>query len=95
MLLEGKHEYFSTGESSATKILTKTDIDAELEMMRSMTPQQAAAMAVKVVAEAEAAILEAEKAATEAEAAEADAELAKVFAAAAMKALKQTTLCTW
>ncbi|KAI3808516.1 hypothetical protein L1987_24467 [Smallanthus sonchifolius] len=81
---------------STIKILTKAEIDAELEKMRSMTPQQAAAMAVKAVAEAEAAILEAERAAREAETAEADAKLAKVFAAAAaMRALKQTTLCTW
>ncbi|KAI7727097.1 hypothetical protein M8C21_021032, partial [Ambrosia artemisiifolia] len=80
---------------STTKILTKADIDAELEKMRCMTPQQAAAMAVKAVAEAEAAIAEAEKAAREAENAEADANLAKVFAAAAaMRAVKQTTLCT-
>lgn len=81
-------------QECATKILTKADIDAELERMWKMTPQQAAAMAVKAVAEAEAAISEAEKAARDAEAAEADAELAKVFAAAAMRALKQTALCT-
>ncbi|KAD5960936.1 hypothetical protein E3N88_12409 [Mikania micrantha] len=78
------------------KILTKAEIDAELEKMKGMTPQQAAAMAVKAVAEAEAAIAEAERAAREAEAAEADARLAKVLAAAAaMRTVKQTTLCTW
>ncbi|KAF5798816.1 putative transcription factor MYB-HB-like family [Helianthus annuus] len=83
------------GPMSAPKILTKAEIDAELEKMRGMTPQQAAAMAVKAVAEAEAAIAAAERAAKEAETAEADANLAKVFAAAAaMRAVKQTTLCT-
>ncbi|KAL8211082.1 hypothetical protein R6Q57_005519 [Mikania cordata] len=80
---------------NAIKILTKAEIDAELEKMKGMTPQQAAAMAVKAVAEAEAAIAEAERAAREAEAAEADARLAKVLAAAAMRTVKQTTLCTW
>nr|XP_043635081.1 telomere repeat-binding factor 1-like [Erigeron canadensis] len=89
LLLEVEQECCLSG----TKILTKADIDAELEKMRIMTPRQAAAMAVKVVAEAEAALLEAEKAAREAEVAEADAESAKAFAAAAMRAVKQTALC--
>lgn len=91
-LLQGVTQEFCP--VSSTKILTKADVDAELEKMRSMTPQQAAAMAVKAVAEAEVALSEAEKAAREAEAAEAEAELAKKFAAAAMQALKQTALCT-
>ncbi|KVI08924.1 telomere repeat-binding factor 1-like [Cynara cardunculus var. scolymus] len=94
LLLEVKQEYCSMEETGATKILTKADIDAELEKMRSMTPQQAAAVAVKAVAEAEAAISEAERAEREAQAAEADAELARVFAAAAMQSLKRTALCT-
>lgn len=93
-LLDVKQECCLMGEASATKILTKAEIDAELEKMRSMTPQQAAAVAVKAVAEAEAAISEAERAEREAEAAEADAELARVFAAAAMQSLKRTALCT-
>ncbi|KAK1440670.1 hypothetical protein QVD17_06499 [Tagetes erecta] len=91
LLLEGIQECCPT---STIKILTKAEIDAELEKMWSMTPQQAAAMAMKAVAEAEAAISEAERATREAETAEADAELAKIYAAAAMRALKQTTLCT-
>ncbi|KAJ9540729.1 hypothetical protein OSB04_027235 [Centaurea solstitialis] len=95
LLLEVKAESCPMGEMSATKILTKAEIDAELEKMRSMTPQEAAAVAVKAVAEAEAAISEAERAEREAEAAEADAELARVFAAAAMQSLKRTALCTW
>lgn len=83
--------------NSTPKILTKAEIDAELAKMWSMTPQQAADMAVKAVAEAEAAILEAERAAMEAETAEADANVAKVFAAAtaAVVGLKRPTLCTW
>lgn len=91
LLLEANQE----NRPSAAKILTKAEIDAELEKMLSMTPQQAAAIATKAVAEAEAAIKEAEQATREAEAAEADAELAKVFAAAAIRELKQTALCTW
>lgn len=67
---------------------TKGQIDLELQKMRSMTPQEAAAAAAQAVAEAEAAIAEAEEAAREAEAAEADAEAAQAFAEAAMKTLK-------
>ncbi|XP_076952569.1 single myb histone 6-like [Bidens hawaiensis] len=95
LLLEVKQECCTM--SSTPKILTKAEIDAELVKMWSMTPQQAADMAVKAVAEAEAAILEAERAAMEAETAEADANVAKVFAAAtaAVRGHKRTTLCTW
>lgn len=92
LLQEGIQECCPT---STIKIPTKAEVDAELEKMWSMTPQQAAAMAMKAVAEAEAAISEAERAAREAETAEADAELAKAYAAAAMRAFKQTSLCTW
>nr|GEU45472.1 hypothetical protein [Tanacetum cinerariifolium] len=45
--------YFSNGETSGIKILTKEEKEAELEKMWSMTPQQAAAIAMEVVAEAE------------------------------------------
>ncbi|XP_071691682.1 telomere repeat-binding factor 1-like [Rutidosis leptorrhynchoides] len=67
---------------------TKGQIDLELQKMRNMTPQEAAAAAAQAVAEAEAAIAEAEEAAREAEAAEADAEAAQAFAEAALKTLK-------
>lgn len=70
---------------------TRGQIDLELQKMRSMTPQEAAAVAAQAVAEAEAAIAEAEEAAREAEAAEADAEAAQAFAEAAMKTLKGRT----
>ncbi|KAI7733885.1 hypothetical protein M8C21_013941 [Ambrosia artemisiifolia] len=70
---------------------TRGQIDLELQKMRSMTPQEAAAAAAQAVAEAEAAMAEAEEAAREAEAAEADAEAAQAFAEAAMKTLKGRT----
>lgn len=71
-----------------TNILTRSQIDLELEKIRSMTPQEAAAFAARAVAEAEAAIAEAEEAAKEAEAAEADAEAAQAFADATTKSAK-------
>ncbi|XP_022843786.1 single myb histone 1-like isoform X2 [Olea europaea var. sylvestris] len=74
------------------RILTKAEVDAELEQMKSMTAQEAAAAAAQAVAEAEAAIAEAEAAAREAEEAEAEAEAAQCFAEAAMKALKCNTI---
>ncbi|KAI3774662.1 hypothetical protein L1987_49221 [Smallanthus sonchifolius] len=92
--LEGKQK----GSSSVSRVdkdeisvPTKSQIDLELQKMRSMTPQEAAAAAAQAVAEAEAAIAEAEEAAREAEAAEADAEAAQAFAEAAMKTLKGRT----
>ncbi|KAL8234670.1 hypothetical protein R6Q59_020770 [Mikania micrantha] len=92
--LEGKQK----GSSSAPRVdkdeisvPTKSQIDLELQKMRSMTSQEAAAAAAQAVAEAEAAIAEAEEAAREAEAAEADAEAAQAFAEAAMKTLKGRT----
>ncbi|KAF5786832.1 putative transcription factor MYB-HB-like family [Helianthus annuus] len=92
--LEGKQK----GSSSTPRVdkeeiivPTKSQIDLELQKMRSMTPQEAAAAAAQAVAEAEAAMAEAEEAAREAEAAEADAEAAQAFAEAAMKTLKGRT----
>lgn len=70
---------------------TRGQIDLELQKMRSMSAQEAAAAAAQAVAEAEAAIAEAEEAAREAEAAEADAEAAQAFAEAALKTLKGRT----
>ncbi|VFQ75345.1 unnamed protein product [Cuscuta campestris] len=79
--------------SNGIRILTKAQIDAELEKMRSMNAQEAAIAAAQAVAEAEAAIAEAERAALEAEEAEAEAEAAHCFAEAASKALNfQTTI---
>ena len=51
--LEVKQGCFLTGETSAIKILTKAENDAELEKTWSMTPQQTAVIAMEVVAEAE------------------------------------------
>ncbi|KAL7131667.1 hypothetical protein ABFS83_12G019400 [Erythranthe nasuta] len=67
--------------------LTKAQIDAELEKMKSMSAKEAVAAAAKALAEAEAAIALAEAAALEAEEAEAEAEAAHCFANAAQKTL--------
>jgi myb proto-oncogene protein len=88
LLLEGRQRVFPKVEKDDTHMFTKSQIDLELEKMRTMTPQEAAAAAAQAVAEAEAAIAEAEDAAREAEEAEADAEVAQAFAAAAVKTLK-------
>ncbi|XP_068656753.1 telomere repeat-binding factor 1-like [Aristolochia californica] len=74
-------------EREEVSLLTKTQIDAELMKMRSMSTQDAAAAAAQAVAEAEGAMLEAEQAAREAEAAEADADAAQAFAEAALMTL--------
>ncbi|KAL5064103.1 hypothetical protein RYX36_025840 [Vicia faba] len=79
-------------KSGEVNILSKSQIDAELSKVTSMTAQEAAAAAAKAVAEAEVAIAQAEAAAREAEAAEAEAEAAQVFAKAAKKALKSKML---
>ncbi|KAK2965535.1 hypothetical protein RJ640_030583 [Escallonia rubra] len=88
LLLEEKQKVSTVVEMNGIKVLTKAQIDAELEKMRRMTAQEAAAAAAQAVAEAEAAISDAEVAAREAEDAERDAEVAQAFAEVAMKALK-------
>ncbi|OVA09389.1 SANT/Myb domain [Macleaya cordata] len=88
LLLEGRQRDSPIKEKVGIKVLTKSQIDAELAKMRNMTAQEAAAAAARAVAEAEAAMAEAEQAAREAEAAEADAEAAEVFAQAALVTLK-------
>lgn len=88
LLSEGRQRVLPKFEKDDAHMLTKSMIDLELEKMRTMTPQEAAAAAAQAVAEAEAAIAEAEEAAREAEEAEADAEVAQAFAAAAVKTLK-------
>ncbi|XP_047956855.1 telomere repeat-binding factor 2-like [Salvia hispanica] len=95
LLLEygAKKNHFQA-EGSSVVLLSKAEIDAELEQMRRMSPEEAAAAAAIAVAEAEAAIAEAEAAAREAEEAEAEAEAAQCFADAAQKALNcQTMRC--
>ncbi|KAF5961086.1 hypothetical protein HYC85_002295 [Camellia sinensis] len=94
-LLDGKQKNILKVEKNEIKIPTKSQIDAELEKMKTMTAHEAAAAAAQAVAEAEAAIAEAEEAAREAEQAEAEAEAAQLFAEEAMKALKCRTVCTW
>ncbi|GAB2279580.1 hypothetical protein Dimus_014223 [Dionaea muscipula] len=92
---DGKHGDQLNFDKNETRVFTKPQVEAELERMRGMTPQEAAALAAQAVAEAEAAIAAAEAAAQEAEAAEAEAEAAQVFAEAAMKALKCQRLRAW
>ncbi|XP_020554937.1 telomere repeat-binding factor 1 isoform X2 [Sesamum indicum] len=88
LLLEnGAKKDPSEAERNSVILLTKAKIDAELEKMKSMSAEEAAAAAAQAVAEAEAAIAEAEAAAREAEEAEAEAEAAQCFADAAQKAL--------
>ncbi|KAG8478441.1 hypothetical protein CXB51_028267 [Gossypium anomalum] len=88
LLLEGRPKDSSKAKKKGINILTKTQVNADLLKMRSMTAEEAAAAAAQAVAEAEVAIAEAEKAAREADVAEAEAEAAKIFAKAAEKALK-------
>ncbi|XP_057754727.1 telomere repeat-binding factor 1 [Arachis stenosperma] len=88
LLMDGRQKASLRGDKEETNVLTKSQVDLELAKIRSMSAQEAAAVAARAVAEAEAAIAEAEEAAREAEAAEADAEAAQAFADAAMKTLK-------
>lgn len=81
-------------EKNGVVLLSKAKIDAELEKMKSMNAEEAAAAAAQAVAEAEAALAEAEAAAREAEEAEAEAEAAQCFADAAQKAL-QYQISVW
>ncbi|EPS63328.1 hypothetical protein M569_11457, partial [Genlisea aurea] len=75
------------GCEDSVVVITKAQVDAELEKMKCMTAEEAAAAAAQAVAEAEAAIEAAEIAAREAEEAEAEAEAARCFAIATRKAL--------
>ncbi|KAG0469801.1 hypothetical protein HPP92_016501 [Vanilla planifolia] len=85
---KSKASYSEAKRSEDEKCMAKLQIDAELERMRNMSAQEAAAAAAQAIAEAEKAIAEAEEATQEAEAAEADAEAAQAFAEAAMLTLK-------
>ncbi|KAL5227723.1 hypothetical protein ABZP36_015988 [Zizania latifolia] len=71
-------------KNNNVKQLSKPQVDAELDKMKGMSKEEAAAFAAKAVAEAEVAIAEAEEAARAAEAAEAEAEAAKAFLDAVM-----------
>ncbi|KAL8472893.1 hypothetical protein ACS0TY_029280 [Phlomoides rotata] len=94
LLLENgfKKDSLENGSRNGVVLLTKAKIDAELEKMKSMNAEEAAAAAARAVAEAEAAIADAEAAAREAEEAEAEAEAAQCFADAAQKALHFQTI---
>ncbi|KAF8684767.1 hypothetical protein HU200_044189 [Digitaria exilis] len=71
-----------------SRTLTRSQVDAELAHIATMTAEEASAAAARAVAEAEAIMAEAEAAATEAEVAEADAQAAQAFAEAAFLTLK-------
>ncbi|XP_073151677.1 single myb histone 1-like [Henckelia pumila] len=91
-LPNGTKNTLSEADKRGAHFLTKAQIDAELEKMKSMTAEEAAVAAARAVAEAEAAIAEAELAAREAEEAEAEAEAARCFADAAVKTLSYKTI---
>ncbi|XP_058762156.1 telomere repeat-binding factor 1-like [Vicia villosa] len=88
LLLEGRQKGSMKFEIDDSNMPSQSEIDYELEKLRSMSAEEAAAVAARAVAEAEAAIAEAEEATKEAEAAEADADVAQAFADAAMKSVK-------
>ncbi|CAI8590322.1 unnamed protein product [Vicia faba] len=88
LLLEGSQKGSMKFDIDDTNMPSQSEIDYELEKLRSMSAEEAAAVAARAVAEAEAAIAEAEEATREAEAAEADADVAQAFADAAMKSVK-------
>ncbi|XP_023527383.1 telomere repeat-binding factor 1-like [Cucurbita pepo subsp. pepo] len=92
LLLDDQHRASVRDNRDEICTLAKAQMDLELAKMRTMTSEEAAAVAARAVAEAEAAIAEAEEAAREAEAAEADAAAAQSFAEAAMKTLKGRNL---
>ncbi|XP_062215147.1 single myb histone 6-like isoform X2 [Phragmites australis] len=79
LLEDVQREPFKVGSDDG-KTLTRSQVDAELARMATMTAEEAAAAAARAVAEAEAIMAEAEAAAREAEAAEADAQAAQAFA---------------
>ena len=73
MLEDVQREPFKVG-SDDSKTLTRSQVDAELAHMATMSAEAAAVAAARAVAEADAIMAEAEAAAREAEAAEADAQ---------------------
>ncbi|GAA0157694.1 chromatin/chromatin-binding, or -regulatory protein [Lithospermum erythrorhizon] len=95
LLLGGGKKDFSKPDNNVGRILTKSQVDTELETMRSMTVREAVAAAARAIVEAELAMAEAEKAAREAEEAEAEAETVKCFAEAAMRALRPRIQRAW
>lgn len=88
LLLDGRQKGSMKFDIDDANMPSQSEIDYELEKLRSMSAEEAAAVAARAVAEAEAAIAEAEEATKEAEAAEADADVAQAFADAAMKSVK-------
>lgn len=88
LLLEDVQRESFKVQSDDSKTLTRTQVEAELAHMATMTAEEAEEAAARAVAEAEAIVAEAEAAAREAEAAEAEAQAAQAFAEAALLTLK-------
>lgn len=86
---------FQAERSSDVVLLSKAEIDAELEEMRSMCTKEAAEAAARAVAKAEALMAEAEVATREAEEAEAEAEAAQCFADTLAKELSYQAIRVW
>jgi myb proto-oncogene protein len=82
---EGRQRGSFRFDLSRVSIPTQSEIDIELEKIRSMSAEEAAAVAARAVAAAEAALAEAEEAVLDAEAAEAEADAAEALAEAARK----------
>lgn len=87
-LPEGRQTDSPRTKKVQMRFTSQSQVDAELEKIKSMTAQEAASAAARAVAEAEAALAEAEQAEIDALAAEADAEEAQAFAEAALMTLK-------
>ncbi|XP_019248276.1 PREDICTED: telomere repeat-binding factor 1-like isoform X1 [Nicotiana attenuata] len=90
--LDSSQRICSKVDQDDINMLTRSQIDLDLEKMRNMSPQEAAAAAAQAVAEADTAIAEAAEAARKAEAAAAEAEAAQAFAEAAMKTLQERSI---
>lgn len=95
MIADGAKKDLSELQIKGIVILTKAEVDAELEKMKSMTPQEAAIAAAQAVKEAEEALAAAEAAAKEAEEAEVEAEAARCFANAAQKSCNFKFIRSW
>jgi myb proto-oncogene protein len=87
---EGRQRGSFRFDLSRVSMPTQSEIDIELEKIRSMSAEEAAAVAARAVAAAEAALAEAEEAVLEAEAAEAEADAAEALAEAARKTERET-----
>nr|QSD99606.1 MYB family transcription factor [Melilotus albus] len=89
LLMEGRQKASMKFDRDEINNPMKYDLDLELEKIRSMSAQEAAAYAARALAEAEALMVEAEEATKEAEAAEAEADAEEAWVEAEEKRLKK------